>query len=76
LLSSVEGQAAVLATLNPADEDGTQTSLSLDEALVAVETTADTVVDTVSLIHDAAEAIDPTDTHSPSADAPESPPND
>lgn len=72
LLSSVEGQAAVLATLNPADEDGTQTSLSLDEALVAVETTADTV----SLIHDAAEAIDPTDTHSPSADAPESPPND
>ncbi len=76
LLSSVEGQAAVLATLNPADEDGTQTSLSLDEALVAVETTADTVVDTVSLIQDAAEAIDPTDTHSPSADAPESPPND
>ena len=76
LLSSVEGQAAVLATLNPADEDGTQTSLSLDEALVAVETTADTVVETVSLIHDAAEAIDPTDTHSPSADAPESPPND
>ena len=76
LLSSVEGQAAVLATLNPADEDGTQTSLSLDEALVAVETTADTVVDTASLSHDAAEAIDPTDTHSPSADAPESPPND
>ena len=78
LLSSVEGQAAVLATLNPADEDGTQTSLSLDEALVAVETTADTVVDTVSLIHDAAEAEanDPTDTHAPSADAPESPPND
>ncbi len=78
LLSSVEGQAAVLATLNPADEDGTQTSLSLDEALVAVETTADTVVDTVSLSHDAAEAeaIDPTDTHAPSADAPESPPHD
>ena len=76
LLSSVEGQAAVLATLNPADEDGTQTSLSLDEALVAVETTADTVVDTVSLSHDAAEVIDPTDTHSPSADAPESPPHD
>ena len=76
LLSSVEGQAAVLATLNPADEDGTQTSLSLDEALVAVETTADTVVDTVSLSHDAAEAIDSTDTHAPSADAPESPPHD
>ena len=76
LLSSVEGQAAVLATLNPADEDGTQTSLSLDEALVAVETTADTVVDTASLSHDAAEAIDPTDTHAPSADAPESPPHD
>jgi hypothetical protein len=75
-LSSVEGQAAVLATLNPADEDGTQTSLSLDEALVAVETTGDTVVDTVSLSHDAAEVIDPTDTHSPPADAPESPPHD
>ena len=76
LLSSVEGQAAVLATLNPADEDGTQTSLSLDEALVAVETTGDTVVDTVSLSHDAAEVIDPTDTHSPPTDAPESPPHD
>ena len=76
LLNSVEGQAAVLATLNQADEDGTQTSLSLDEALVAVETTADTVVDTASLSHDAAEAIDPTDTHAPSADAPESPPHD
>jgi segregation and condensation protein B len=40
LLSSVEGQAAVLANLNPAVEDGQQTSLSLDEALVAVEADA------------------------------------
>ena len=37
LLSSVEGQAAALATLNPTDDDSTQTSLSLDEAVEAVE---------------------------------------
>ena len=36
LLSSVEGQAAALATLNPTDDDSTQTSLSLDEAVEAV----------------------------------------
>ncbi|MFM8823863.1 MAG: SMC-Scp complex subunit ScpB [Limnohabitans sp.] len=41
LLSSVEGQAAALATLNPTDDDSTQTSLSLDEALVAVEADAE-----------------------------------
>ena len=35
LLSSVEGQAAALATLNPTDDDSTQTSLSLDEAVEA-----------------------------------------
>jgi segregation and condensation protein B len=66
LLGTVEGQAAVLATLNPADEDGTQTSLSLDEALVAVESTLEV----------SPEVIDPTDTHAPSEDAPESPPHD
>jgi len=41
LLSSVEGQAAALATLNPTDDDSTQTSLSLDEAVEAVEADAD-----------------------------------
>ncbi|MEY3778600.1 MAG: hypothetical protein RL103_808 [Pseudomonadota bacterium] len=41
LLSSVEGQAAALATLNPTDDDSTQTSLSLDEAVEAVEAEAD-----------------------------------
>lgn len=76
LLSSVEGQAAVLATLNPADEDGTQASLSLDEALVAVE--AETVTDPQGLDspEDSPEVIEPTATDAPSADAPESPPHD
>ena len=41
LLSSVEGQTEALATLNPTDDDSTQTSLSLDEALVAVEADAE-----------------------------------
>ena len=41
LLSSVEGQAAALATLNPTDDDSTQTSLSLDEAVEAVEAEAE-----------------------------------
>ena len=41
LLSSVEGQTEALATLNPPDDDSTQTSLSLDEALVAVEADAE-----------------------------------
>jgi hypothetical protein len=40
-LSSVEGQAAALATLNPTDDDSTQTSLSLDEAVEAVEAEAE-----------------------------------
>jgi segregation and condensation protein B len=35
LLSSVEGQAEALATLNSTDDDSTQTSLSLDEAVEA-----------------------------------------
>ena len=76
LLSSVEGQAAVLATLNPADEDGTQASLSLDEALVAVE--AEAVPDPQGLDspEDSPEVIEPTATDAPSADAPESPPHD
>jgi segregation and condensation protein B len=84
LLSSVEGQAAVLATLNPADEDGTQASLSLDEALVAVE--VETVTDsqghdstedsTEDTTQDPTEGIDPSATDAPSADAPESPPHD
>ena len=76
LLSSVEGQAAVLATLNPADEDGTQASLSLDEALVAVE--VETVTDSQShdSTEDSTEVIEPSATDAPSADEPESPPHD
>ncbi|NBZ98016.1 MAG: SMC-Scp complex subunit ScpB [Betaproteobacteria bacterium] len=45
LLSSVEGQAAALATLNPTDDDSTQTSLSLDEAVEAVEAEAEAEAD-------------------------------
>jgi hypothetical protein len=38
LLSSVEGQAAVLASLNTPEEDTSQASLSLEEAIEVVET--------------------------------------
>jgi segregation and condensation protein B len=76
LLSSVEGQAAVLATLNPADEDGTQASLSLDEALVAVEVEALTDSQSQDSSQDSTEVIEPSATDAPSADAPESPPHD
>ena len=37
LLSSVEGQAAVLASLNPPEEDTTQASLSLEDAIEVAE---------------------------------------
>ena len=37
LLSSVEGQAAVLASLNPPQEDSTQASLSLEDAIEVAE---------------------------------------
>jgi len=38
LLSSVEGQAAVLASLNPPEEDATQASLSLEDAIEVAKT--------------------------------------
>jgi segregation and condensation protein B len=38
LLSSVDGQAAMLASLNPPEEDTTQASLSLEDASEALET--------------------------------------
>ena len=38
LLSSVEGQTAVLASLNPPEEDTAQASLSLEEAIEVAET--------------------------------------
>jgi len=40
LLSSVEGQVDVLARLNPPEADASQTSLSLEDAIEATETTA------------------------------------
>jgi len=39
LLSSVEGQASVLASLNPPEADESQASLSLEDAIEASETT-------------------------------------
>ncbi len=39
LLSSVEGQASVLASLNPPEADASQASLSLEDAIEASETT-------------------------------------
>jgi hypothetical protein len=40
LLASVEGQAAVLASLNPPEEDANQATLSLEVALTELETPA------------------------------------
>jgi len=40
LLISVEGQVDVLASLNPPEADASQTSLSLEDAIEATETTA------------------------------------
>ena len=40
LLASVEGQAAVLASLNPTEEDANQATLSLDVALTELDTPA------------------------------------
>jgi segregation and condensation protein B len=39
LLSSVEGQANVLASLNPPEADASQASLSLEDAIEAAEST-------------------------------------
>jgi segregation and condensation protein B len=39
LLSSVEGQADLLASLNPPEADASQASLSLEAAIEAAETT-------------------------------------
>jgi hypothetical protein len=39
LLSSVEGQADLLASLNPPEADASQASLSLEDAIEAAETT-------------------------------------
>jgi hypothetical protein len=39
LLSNVEGQAAILDSLNPPEADASQGSLSLEDAIEAAETT-------------------------------------
>lgn len=69
LLASVEGQAAVLASLNPPEEDTQQATLSLDDALVAAD--AEIVITT-----EQPEVLELTETDAPSGEASESPPND
>lgn len=69
LLASVEGQAAVLASLNPPEEDTQQVTLSLDDALVAAD--AEIVITT-----EQPEVLELTETDAPSGEASESPPND
>jgi segregation and condensation protein B len=67
LLASVEGQAAVLASLNPPEEDTQQATLSLDDALVAAD--AEIVITT-----EQPEVLELTQTDAPSGEASESPP--
>ena len=49
LLSNVEGQAAVLASLNPPQEDTTQASLSLEDSTEVLETVQAETVDAETL---------------------------
>jgi segregation and condensation protein B len=44
LLASVEGQAAVLASLNSPEDDANQATLSLEEVLSAPEVPADVTI--------------------------------
>jgi segregation and condensation protein B len=83
LLASVEGQAAVLASLNPPEEDANQATLSLDDALEATD--IEIVSDAVSLemepvssetIAEQQVVVEPTETDAPTSDASESPPHD
>jgi hypothetical protein len=89
LLASVDAQAAVLASLQAPGEDANQATLSLDDALIAVDPeavpdvpdaadAADAAV-AASLPEDATEqpeVSDLSETDAPSADASESPPHD
>lgn len=69
LLASVEGQAAVLASLNPPEDDTQQATLSLDDALVAADAELATTTEQP-------EVIEPTETDAPLGEASESPPHD
>jgi segregation and condensation protein B len=83
LLASVDGQAAVLASLNPPDEDANQATLSLDDALEATD--IEIVRDAVALEMEPVSSetmaeqqvvVEPTETDAPTSVASESPPND
>lgn len=69
LLASVEGQAAVLASLNPPEEDTQQATLSLDDALVAADAE-------IVITKEQPAVLELTQTDAPSGEASESPPND
>jgi segregation and condensation protein B len=83
LLASVDGQAAVLASLNPPDEDANQATLSLDDALEATD--IEIVRDAVALEMEPVSSetmaeqqvvVEPTETDAPTSVASESPPHD
>jgi segregation and condensation protein B len=83
LLASVEGQAAVLASLNPPEEDANQATLSLDDALEAtdIEIVSDAVALEMEPVSSETMAeqqvvVEPTETDAPTSDASESPPHD
>jgi segregation and condensation protein B len=83
LLASVDGQAAVLASLNPPDEDANQATLSLDDALEAtdIEIVSDAVALEMAPVSSETMAeqqvvVEPTETDAPTSVASESPPND
>jgi len=83
LLASVEGQAAVLASLNPPEEDANQATLSLDDALEAtdIEIVSDAVALEMEPVSSETMAeqqvvVEPTETDAPTSVASESPPND
>ena len=58
LLSSVEGQASMLASLNPPEVDASQASLSLEDAIEAAETSEAQMVETEDLTNIAQEMPD------------------
>jgi segregation and condensation protein B len=83
LLASVDGQAAVLASLNSPEEDTNQASLSLDEALAVVAPTEDVAPSEQALDSEVGTSAEPTPetatvlaTDAPTENSSESPPHD
>jgi segregation and condensation protein B len=74
LLNSVEGQAAVLAGLNAPEEDTTQATLSLEDALEGVASEVEAVADTEVVVDD--ESQSDNNSELPSAPSAEGHPNE